>query len=55
MQGPRRAGHGAGMRWHATRVFDVYLEWDHTSVAGGAAGGDRPDEDVLLGRVQAVF
>lgn len=47
---------GAGINWYLSESVKLWLDYEHTAFDGGAAGGkDRPDEDVILSRVQYRF
>ena len=45
----------AGLTWHANRQLKLVFDFERTSFADGATGGDRPAEVVFLGRAQTVF
>ncbi len=47
---------GVGMNWYLNRNTKLQLNYDQTIFEGGApAGADRPDEKVLLSRMQIAF
>jgi phosphate-selective porin OprO/OprP len=46
---------GFGVNWWASRNFRLMTSYELTKFDGGAAGGDRPDERVLLTRLQVAF
>jgi phosphate-selective porin OprO/OprP len=51
---------GLGVNWYPNKIVRVSLDYDHTSFKWGGGGTatsplDRPDENVLIGRVQAAF
>ncbi len=49
---------GVGVNWYATRNFRLMLDYIETRFLGGAsaaAGGDRPDERVILNRFQVAW
>lgn len=58
---PNRAARKAdawalGLNWILNQMVRLMLDYDSTSFTGGAKnGGDRPDEDLLMSRVQFVF
>jgi phosphate-selective porin OprO/OprP len=52
----RARAFGLGADWHLSRALRITLDLERTQFEGGAAsGGDRPSENVAVGRVQAVF
>jgi len=51
---------GIGVNWYPNRVVRVSVDYDHTTFQWGGGGTatnplDRPDENVVIGRVQAAF
>ena len=45
-----------GVRWHLSRHYRLYADYEHTVFQGGAAGNtNRTTEQALLGRVQLAF
>ena len=46
---------GGGLTWTLTRNVRAYLDYEVTSVEGGAAAGDRRDEPAVLSRLQISF
>ncbi len=47
---------GAGVNWYLNENVKLQLNYENTSFDGGATGGeDRPDEKVLLSRLQFRF
>ena len=44
-----------GFTWTLTRNLKAYLDYETTSFEGGAAAGDREDENAVLGRLQVSF
>ncbi len=45
-----------GLNWYLSQNLKIQLDYAHNSFEGGAAGGlDRPDEKVVLARVQFKF
>jgi phosphate-selective porin OprO/OprP len=46
---------GVGVNWHFTRAVKVGLDYERTTFAGGAATGDRPAENAVIGRFQTSF
>lgn len=46
---------GAGLNWYLTRNLKSSLTFENSSFEGGAAGGDRDDENVLFARFQVAF
>jgi phosphate-selective porin OprO/OprP len=44
-----------GVNWYLNRNLKVVADYAHTSFNGGAATGDRPDEDTVLTRFQIAF
>ncbi len=45
----------AGVNWYPMAGIKASVNYQHTSFKGGAPGGDRPDEKVLLARLQLYF
>lgn len=49
-------GWGAVLNWYLNQNVKAQLSYDHTEYNGYAGGqGDRPDEDVIVGRLQVAF
>ena len=46
---------GAGVNWYLNRNVRVSLDYETTRFEGGAAVGDRADEDVIFTRFQVSF
>ena len=46
---------GVALNWYLTDNVKASLDYEHTEFTGGAAQGDRPDEDVVLAQWQLVF
>ena len=46
---------GLGLNWSLTRNVKLMADFDHVSFEGGAAGGDRESENVILVRTQVSF
>jgi phosphate-selective porin OprO/OprP len=46
---------GVGINWHFTRAVKVLVDYERTTFAGGAAGGDREPENALITRFQTSF
>ena len=46
---------GGGVNWYLNESVKLWLDYEHTQFNGGAAVGDRQDENVLLSRVQYRF
>ena len=46
---------GVGVNWYLSRNAKLMLDYIETRFAGGAAGGDREDERVILNRFQVSF
>lgn len=46
---------GVGVNWHFTRAVKVGVDYEHTTFTGGAATGDRPAENAVIGRFQTSF
>jgi phosphate-selective porin OprO/OprP len=44
-----------GANWHLARNYKWMVDYGQTSFDGGAAGGDRPTEIVILTRLQAAY
>ncbi len=51
----RARGYTAGADWFWSRNVRLALDLERTTFTLGAKGGDRPDEDLILGRVQLAF
>jgi phosphate-selective porin OprO/OprP len=47
--------YGAGVNWYWNRAVKLSAAYDRTSFDDGAVNGDRPDEDVVITRVQLAF
>ena len=45
----------AGVNWYPIAGIKASVNYQHTSFDGGGVGGDRPDEKVLLARLQLFF
>ncbi len=45
----------AGVNWYLNRNVKIALDYERTSFAGGAAGGDRDSEGAVLSRFQLAF
>jgi phosphate-selective porin OprO/OprP len=45
----------AGVNWHLARNYKWMIDYGQTSFDGGAAGGDRATEIVILTRLQAAY
>jgi phosphate-selective porin OprO/OprP len=41
---------GVGVNWYPWNTVKLSLDYDHTSFEGGAATGDRPDEQAIFSR-----
>jgi phosphate-selective porin OprO/OprP len=53
---PRKASaYGIGLNWYLNENLKWVLDYDKTSFEGGAATGDRPDEEVIMTRVAVGF
>jgi len=53
---PRKASaYGVGLNWYLNENLKWVLDYDKTSFEGGAATGDRPDEEVIMTRVAVGF
>ncbi|HET9693101.1 MAG TPA: porin [Steroidobacteraceae bacterium] len=46
---------GVGLNWYLSENLKWVVDYEKTSFDGGAAGGDRPDEEVFLTRVAVGF
>jgi phosphate-selective porin OprO and OprP len=46
---------GIGVNWHFTRAVKVGVDFERTTFTGGAATGDRPAENAVIGRFQTSF
>ena len=46
---------GVGVNWHFTRAVKVGVNYERTTFTGGAAIGDRPAENAVIGRFQTSF
>ncbi|HZN02171.1 MAG TPA: porin [Candidatus Polarisedimenticolia bacterium] len=46
---------GVGVNWYLSRNAKLMLDYIETRFAGGATGGDREDERVILNRFQVSF
>jgi hypothetical protein len=44
-----------GLNWHLARNFKLMANYERTKFDGGAKAGDRPDEIVVLTRLQAAY
>lgn len=44
-----------GANWYLTQNVKTVLDYEHSSFDGGAATGDRPDEDAVFTRFQVGF
>jgi len=51
----KATGWTIGVSWYLTGNVKALLNYENTSFDGGAAGGDRPDEKVVLVRTQLAF
>ena len=51
----RARGFAVGTDWFWSRKVRLALDLERTVFTLGAKGGDRPDEDLILGRVQVAF
>jgi phosphate-selective porin OprO and OprP len=51
----RANAYGMGMNWYLNQNIKLSLSYDRTGFEGGAAGGDRPVEEVLLTRFALSF
>ncbi len=45
----------AGLNWYLNRAVRVLLDYEQTAFEGGASTGDRPEEKIILGRLQLVL
>ena len=48
-------GFTLGANWYLNNWFKLSLDLERTSFTGGAAGGNRPDENVAIARFQAAL
>jgi phosphate-selective porin OprO/OprP len=46
---------GVGLNWYLNENVKWLLDYEHTTFDGGAATGDRPDEDALQLRLAVGF
>lgn len=46
---------GVGVNWYATRNLKIALAYTRTTFDGGAASGDRENENVIFSRFQIAF
>jgi phosphate-selective porin OprO/OprP len=46
---------GVGLNWHLARNFKLSANYERTRFEGGAKGGDKPTEIVVLTRLQAAY
>ncbi len=44
-----------GLNWHLARNFKLMANYERTKFDGGSKAGDRPDEIVVLTRLQAAY
>jgi phosphate-selective porin OprO/OprP len=44
-----------GLNWYLAKAVKVVVDYEHTTFAGGAATGDREDENFVVTRVQHSF
>jgi len=44
-----------GLNWYWSRCVRILLSYNHASFKGGAAGGNRPAENVFFGRAQLNY
>jgi phosphate-selective porin OprO/OprP len=51
----RATAWAVGLNWYLTRGVRFMLDYEQTRFTGGAAAGDRPDEKVVLDRIQISF
>lgn len=51
----RASAWAVGLNWYLTRGVRFLLDYEQTRFRGGAAAGDRPDEKILLDRIQVSF
>ena len=49
------SAYGVGVNWYLNRNFKWMLDYEHTRFDGGAAKGDRPDEELLVTRFYLQF
>jgi phosphate-selective porin OprO and OprP len=45
----------AALNWHLVRGYKLEVDYEHSTFEGGAKGGDRQAESVVLSRLQAAF
>jgi len=46
---------GVGLNWYVSHLIRMSVDYDRTKFRGGIAGSDRPDEKVLISRLQFAF
>jgi len=46
---------GVGLNWYLSKNLRIMLDYEHTNFDGGSTSGDRPDENVILTRLQLGF
>lgn len=46
---------GVGINWYATRNTKISVDYETTAFDGGAAEGDRDDEQIIIARAQVKF
>jgi phosphate-selective porin OprO/OprP len=46
---------GVGVNWHFSHAVKVGVNYERTTFTGGAATGDRPAENAVIGRFQTSF
>jgi phosphate-selective porin OprO and OprP len=51
----KATGFGVALSWYLARSARCAVDFDHTWFEAGAAGGDRPRENALMGRMQLAF
>jgi phosphate-selective porin OprO/OprP len=51
----KASAHGFGINWYLNQTIKLSLNYERTEFDGGAVGGDRPDEEVLLTRGALSF
>ena len=44
-----------GVNWYLARAIKVVVDYEHTTVTGGTAAGDREAENFVVTRVQHSF
>jgi phosphate-selective porin OprO/OprP len=55
-QARRARDYGIGLNWYLSRAYRVMIDYDQTSFTGGGAnGGNRPDERVIITRFQLAL